>query len=356
MPIKATSLTIDVRQISLFMAVVFGGMFAQPPAANAQDPQFSQYYAAPLYLNPGLTGINQRGRAGINYRNQWPALESFETYSFYADYFFEDQYSGVGLIVNTDRVGAAGYTSTNIGLQYAYQVQLNPKWTFRPGAEVSYYWRDLDFSRLTFPDQFDNTGQVNPTTSESFESFQNRFFDLAFGGILFNKSTWLGASMFHILEPNQSFSSGDAPLRRKFGLHGGYRILFSEVFARAQYPRRGKERSFTPSFNYKQQGPFKQLDMGLYVTLEPVLLGAWYRGIPINGFSNTKSSESIIMMVGFRARNLTVGYSFDYTTSNLTLNSGGAHEISIAYAFSLANPRKPAREVRELRCPVPFQL
>ena len=39
--------------------------------SNAQDIQFSQYYAAPLYLNPALAGINQIGRAGINYRNQW---------------------------------------------------------------------------------------------------------------------------------------------------------------------------------------------------------------------------------------------------------------------------------------------
>jgi len=47
-----------------------------------QDPQFSQYYASPLYLNPGLAGINQQGRAGVNYRNQWPSIDAnFETFS-----------------------------------------------------------------------------------------------------------------------------------------------------------------------------------------------------------------------------------------------------------------------------------
>ncbi|MFT7197587.1 MAG: type IX secretion system PorP/SprF family membrane protein, partial [Marinoscillum sp.] len=148
--------------------------------AKAQDPQFSQYYAAPMYLNPGLVGINQKGRAGLNYRNQWPQIDaSYVTYSFYIDYFLEESNNAIGLIVNTDQEGIAGLKSTNVGIQYAYQLQLDQNWTFRPGIEASYYWRDLNFNRLTFGDQFDNTGQVRPTTGETFDTgFSARFFDL----------------------------------------------------------------------------------------------------------------------------------------------------------------------------------
>ena len=337
-----------------FLLVLF--TFGIQNNVQAQDPQFSQYYAAPLYLNPGLVGINQKGRAGINYRNQWPSIDAnFETYSFYLDYYFEDQYSGLGLIVNTDQEGLASLRSTNIGLQYAYQVNLNYQWTFRPGVEAAYYWRDLDFTRLTFGDQFDNTGQVLPVTGETFDTGLNaRFFDLALGGIVFSKQVWLGAAMHHILEPNHSLSGGDAPLPRKFSLHGGYRIPFTQLSARARPHPDGKERSMTPSFNYKQQGEFKQLDLGVYFTLEPILLGLWYRGLPIDGFENTKNSESLITMVGVNIRNLTFGYSFDYTVSDLGIGSGGAHEVSLIYTFTLQDPRKPPREIRELRCPVPF--
>lgn len=331
----------------------FFGCFQHPVAA--QDPQFSQYYAAPLYLNPGLVGINQKGRAGVNYRNQWPSIDAnFQTYSFYADYYFDEQYSGVGIIVNSDQEGIAGLKSTNVGLQYAYQVQLNYQWTFRPGVEASYYWRSLDFSRLTFGDQFDNTGQVRDFTSETFNGQNAQFFDLAFGGIVFSKQIWLGAAMHHVLEPNQSLAGGDSPLPRKFSLHGGYRIPFTQVSLRARPHPDGLERSFTPSFNYKSQGDFQQLDLGVYVTLEPILLGMWYRGIPLNGIEGTKNSESIISMVGVTVDKITFGYSFDYTVSDLGIGSGGAHEISLIYTFSLAPPNKPPREVRELRCPVPF--
>ncbi len=323
---------------------------------QAQDPQFSQYYAAPMYINPGLVGINQRGRAGINYRNQWPSIDAtFETYSFFADYNFEDYNSSAGIIINTDREGLVGLQSTSIGLQYAYQVRLNQKWTFRPGVEVAYYWRDLNFDRLTFGDQFDETGQVRPVSQETFNTgLSARFFDMSFGGILFNPVAWLGYSVHHVLEPNQSIAGGDAPLPRKYSLHGGYKIHFSDVSRKAKLSTKGKERSFTPSFNYRQQGDFKQLDLGVYFTLEPILLGIWYRGVPLESLRGIANNESIIGMIGVNKNDLTIGYSFDYTISDLGIGSGGAHEISISYAFSLANPRKPARDVRELRCPVPF--
>ena len=84
---------------------------------TAQDPQFSQFYAAPLYLNPALTGSTGQARVGINYRNQWPAIDAnFTTFSGYADYFFEDYNSGVGIIFTHDKEGLAGLTSTTLGL------------------------------------------------------------------------------------------------------------------------------------------------------------------------------------------------------------------------------------------------
>ena len=41
---------------------------------QAQEPQYSQFYAAPLYLNPAFTGNTEGTRFAAIYRNQWPAV------------------------------------------------------------------------------------------------------------------------------------------------------------------------------------------------------------------------------------------------------------------------------------------
>ncbi len=335
----------------VFLLLILVSAIWQDNTLMAQDPQFSQYYAAPLYLNPGLVGINQKGRMGLNYRSQWPNLEAnFETTSAYIDYHFEDYYSSVGLIFNRDKAGRAGLQSTSIGLQYAYQFQLNSKWTFRPGAEIAYYFRDLDFNNLIFGDQLNNTGANGQPTSETFSGLSARFFDLSFGGVLYSPSIWLGLSMHHVLEPNTSINGGNDPLARKFSAHGGYRIPLNPGSKKTGIG----ERSITPTFNYKTQGDFDQLDLGAYFTLDPILVGVWYRGIPIKNTNGIQNSESLIFMLGLQAKRTTFGYSYDYTISDLGIGTGGAHEISIAYSFSLGDPLKPAADVRRLKCPIPF--
>lgn len=327
-------------------------LFSQARTVRAQDPQFSQYYAAPLYLNPGLVGINQKGRMGINYRTQWPNIDAnFETFSAYIDYHFEDYFSSGGLLFTRDREGIAGLQSTTIALQYAYQFQLNYEWTFRPGVEGAYYIRNLNFDKLTFGDQFDESGLVNPTSGEVFDTGLNaRFFDLSFGGILYNPSIWIGSSLHHVTEPNQSITGEEAPLPRRFSLHGGYRLRLNPRLQSSK----SRERSVTPSFNYRAQGEFDQLDLGAYLTLQPILVGLWYRGLPIKNLDNIANNESLIFMLGLQSKRTTFGYSFDYTLSDLGIGTGGAHEVSIVYSFNLGDPLKPAADVRRLKCPLPF--
>jgi hypothetical protein len=44
---------------------------------KAQDPNFSQFFASPLTLNPALTGkFDGVFRIAGNYRNQWPTINN----------------------------------------------------------------------------------------------------------------------------------------------------------------------------------------------------------------------------------------------------------------------------------------
>ena len=62
-----------IKKYTMFLIVLISGYCDY---IYAQDPQFSQFYASPLYLNPALTGSVKCPRATLNYRNQWPALGS----------------------------------------------------------------------------------------------------------------------------------------------------------------------------------------------------------------------------------------------------------------------------------------
>jgi type IX secretion system PorP/SprF family membrane protein len=342
---------------SLFVALLF--ILVITDSVTAQDPQFSQFYAAPLYLNPAFTGSTGQARAGINYRNQWPSIDAnFTTFSAYFDYFIEDKKTGLGIILNRDREGLAGLRSMNVGLLYSYEMKITKNLGFRPGFQAALYNRDVNFNRLTFGDQFDPlTGEIiNPTTAESFNTnFSKTFVDLSVGGIFFTKTAWLGVAANHVNRPNQSIIDEKSPLPIKYSFHGGFKYFMRPGVVGSGIYARPAERSLAPTVQYRHQGEFDQMDAGLYYTAEPMVLGVWYRGIPfknVNGFVN---NESIVVLIGFTkigAKDaLNIGYSYDYTISKLGPGSGGAHEFSLTYTWPMRNPRKPPPDKLYIPCP-----
>ena len=340
-------------------------MLVSEGVVTAQDPQFSQFYAAPLYLNPAMAGSTGQARAGINYRNQWPAIDAnFTTTSVYFDYFIADKKSGVGFLLTQDREGLAGLRSLSVALQYSYELRITENLGFSPGFQVGYVSRDVNFNRLTFGDQFDaNTGNfINPTTAEQFNTdFRKSFLDLSVGGLLFTRSAWLGIAVNHLTQPNQSIIDEEAPLPMKFSFHGGFKIPLRPGVVGSGVYARSSERSISPAFQYRHQGEFDQLDLGLYFTFEPLVLGTWYRGVPFKTINEIPNNESIVLLIGFtkiggKDKNgnrdgLTIGYSYDYTISKLGIGAGGAHEFSLVYTWPMRNPRKPPPDKMVIPCP-----
>ncbi|MFM7195647.1 MAG: type IX secretion system membrane protein PorP/SprF [Bacteroidota bacterium] len=330
--------------------------------ALSQDPQFSQFYAAPLYLNPAFTGSSQQGRVGMNYRNQWPSIDAnFTTVSAFADAYLEDYNSGVGIILTSDRATQLGLNNTTLGFQYAYQVQLTKKLSFRPGVQVSLTNRSVNFNDLIFGDMIDpSTGNIIPGSSgENLTGTNNRFFpDLGFGGLLYSTNAWLGVSASHIIRPDQSLAGGEDRLATKFSAHAGWKFFFKSGVMGMGYETKAQERSIAPAIQYRHQGQYDQMDMGLYLTMEPFVVGTWYRGVPFKKVDGVINNESFVLSLGLVKKSgknlndiLNIGYSYDYTISKLGPQSGGAHEVSLVYSWPIRNPRKPAKDKLIIPCP-----
>jgi type IX secretion system PorP/SprF family membrane protein len=323
--------------------------------SKSQDVQYSQFYAAPLYLNPALTGASELTRIGVNYRNQWPGLDhSFNSYSAYIDHYIFDYNSGIGLIFNGNQETLANLSTNEIGLSYSYRLKLSEKHFFRIGGQVSYMQRDAFFSDLVFGSMIDIVnGSVGGITDElngiPLDS-RHSFFDYAVGGLFYNDKFWIGGSAHHLTEPNVSFiNDKSSVLPMKVSLQGGYKMNLAPG-GRDYFTHLSQERSLSFAFNYKQQDPFNQLDLGAQLFLEPLVLGVWYRGLPTK--NNLPNNEAFIGLVGVSLESgLDIGYSYDVTVSKLgQKNSGGAHEISLRYTFLWGDPRSRNQRSRVIPC------
>jgi len=320
-------------------------------ASKAQDPHFSQYYAAPLYLNPAFAGTGQDHRFIANYRNQWPSIANgFVTYAFSYDYNISDLRSGVGLLATVDKAGSANLSSTTLEFVYSYKIQLSNKWIITPGLSFGYGNRDIDFNKLVFGDQLDfaDDGSAPTTDSQVRNNLGSaNYFDFGTGILVYNKSFWFGASASHINQPNRSLLGGENKIPMKRSIHAGVKIpLYSGIF------KRDRISSIAPSFVYQSQGDFDQLDIGLHFMYSPIMIGAWYRGIPLQqNEKDNVSQDAIVLILGMQFDNLEIGYSYDFTVSELNAVSGGAHEVSVKYSLDISLRNKSKPKDKFIPCP-----
>lgn len=92
---------------------------------SAQDAEFSQFFANPLYLNPALAGTTELPRVALNYRNQWPQRGiAFNTYSVSYDQLFPKLNAGIGLQLIHDQEPNNIINSNTAALSYSYHIKL----------------------------------------------------------------------------------------------------------------------------------------------------------------------------------------------------------------------------------------
>jgi type IX secretion system PorP/SprF family membrane protein len=217
-----------------------------------------------------------------------------------------------------------------VSLQYAYHANLNETALLSMGIQGSGVFRSLDYSHLTYGDQLGSflvNGSLGNTFDPLATQFVNRtgYLDLSAGVLLNDVDYWLGASVHHLNRPNQSLiRSSDDLIAPKYALMGGFSAAITEKI------------SLKPAVYVKNQGAFSQLDVGTYLQLDPIVLGFWYRGLPLNKQTakSASSRESLIGLIGIQNNRYSFGYSYDFTVSGLGVGSGGAHELSFSYVLN----------------------
>jgi type IX secretion system PorP/SprF family membrane protein len=294
---------------------------------KAQDPQFTQFYANPLYFNPAFAGTARCPRICMNYRNQWPMLPGrYETYSFSGDLHMDALAGGLGVLVTTDDQAHGILKTTNASLIYSYQAVINREFSLKFGLQATYMQKSLDVNALNFGDMIDARRGFVWNTNEAIPSPRKTGADFSAGVLGYSKQYFFGFAAHHINQPDEGLL-GSSKLPAKFTAHGGVIIPLEK----------GNESYISPNILFQAQAKSQQLNLGLYYVKGPFVAGLWYR-----------NADAVIVLVGVQNANFKAGYSYDVTVSELAGSTAGAHEISVQLQFECKAKRK---KYRTISCP-----
>ena len=312
------------------------------PAARAQDPGFSQFFASPLTLNPALTGkFNGTVRIAGNYRNQWPAINNAfitSTVSIDAPILTNklpvNDTWGLGILAMNDKTADGILTSNYFSISTAYHKALDEDGyhSIGVGFQGTYANQNLDGTRLTFEDglQLDGTFLRSPTEAINSEYVSVHYFDADLG-VLYNATTdgnnnfYLGASAYHLNRPKASFLGVDTiyvPVRET--LHGG-----------GFFPLAGTASTIYISGLVSNQAGARQYVLGgawsASATTDETSPVNFYAGVWARFTNNT--TDALIPYVGLDYNDFSLGVTYDVNISPLASasQSRGGIEISLIY-------------------------
>jgi type IX secretion system PorP/SprF family membrane protein len=304
----------------------------------AQDAHFSQYYANPIYLNPAFAGLDRCPTVHTNYRNQYPELGVYQTYSASYDQYVDKLNGGVALMAMRDDAGNGALNLTEVSAVYSYHLEVNRKFSLLSGFQATFRQRALDWGQFTFPDMIDPFyGFVLPTNEVAPGNNFNNHLDLSFGMLGFTDKWYIGVVGHHLTEPNEAFLS-QSKLPLKLTAHAGANIPIGR-----KRLHNSLQSYVVPNVVYQQQGSASQLTAGVSFARGPLAGGLAVRQGSFN-------PDAVIFILGITPPDLpwTFGYSYDYTISDLTNTLGGSHEVSLGYKLPC---RTRTSKIRALKCP-----
>lgn len=337
------------------------GLFAllATQKTNAQDVHFSQQYAAPLHINPAMTGLMQGDmRGSIIYRNQWASAMTGAPYrtiygsadvalSGFGDY---DRLA-VGLMLYNDSGGEVAFQTNYIDLALAYNLAVGERAYLSLGLEGGVSQRGIDLSNAQFGNQFDGNNYT-PTISsdENFETLSRWRANVAAGGMFYmgigqRSNIFIGGGLYHFTNPDISFTGLELDqVSSKISIQTGGKAAL------------GKQFDLLPTLYFLKQGAHNQLNVGTWgryifdrnrhTGLEKAFgVGMWSR------FANNVSSfgmDAIILGAKIDYNQFSAGLTYDITASSLSLaNSGqGGMEIAVTYTAPLRE-----RKQKTMECP-----
>lgn len=286
-----------------FILMSFAGLKAQ------QLPQYSQYMFNYYAINPAFAGVNANWEVVSNNRYQWLGItDAPRTYTFSAYGSSKDRKMGFGGYVYTDIVGP----TRRLGVQGSYSYHINLTEGIRLGFGLSggiNQW-SVDAHKIVT----NETG--DPIFDNGIVSSLNP--DLKFGLWLYHKNWHFGFSAPHLLRKRMYFFDGKDNslnvMKDHYFFNAGYTFELHEDWK--------LEASAMLKYVFPVPPKTDMVVRGIYKDM--LWLGVGYR-----------TRDAMIFMAGYQYNDfLRIGYSYDYTTTDLVNYNSGSHELVLSILFA----------------------
>lgn len=299
--------------ITIFCCTFWLSLASSTILVAQQYPVFTQYYFNELVINPAYAGNHVQLSLTAMYRNQWVNFPGApKTFSFSAHTALYKNKMGLGMLVNTDKIGS--YSNQNVYFQYAYKLHFN-KATLSMGMQAGFNFLGVDFSKLDL---------LNPN-DPSFAPLND--FKPNFGaGLFYSKENFfVGFSVPFILNNGVSnLESAIDEIReaRYYFIRGG-----------TIFPINPKKTvKLNPSLLVRaQEGQPLSFDFNLGFIIHDVVSvgGSWRSGDALITFIDLKISDSFHF-----------AYSYDWTGSDINRFSNGSHEFTLNYRAKITQAQR----------------
>lgn len=273
-----------------------------------QEPLYTQYMFNTVSVNPAYAGTRNAMNVLLLSRMQWTGMAGApRTYDFTMHTPLNNYKMGLGLSVVSDNHGPVNNYYINVN--YAYRVQLSDELTLSMGIKGGIYNYYVNLSDLNVGGSGDNAFMSN--VEQRFQP------NAGLGLYMYTDKYYVGASVPKLIQTElsgeQSSYSSLSDLKQHFFIMGGYVFDLN------------KNLKFKPSVLTKvvTGAPLSTDVTAQFLLKDTYWLGATYRvGDAVALIGNIKLNKQLM-----------VGYSYDFTVSELNNYNNGSHEIIVSYDF-----------------------
>ncbi len=272
----------------------------------SQDPIFFNNQQNRLFVNPAYTGSVESFSVAMNYRNQWPQFHSYQTFTTEINQYL-GKGNGVSVLFSNDNAANTLF-KRELVLGYAKTISFNENHHLSLGVQTGFFTKKINWDNLTFGDQIDpRRGFVYQSNDIIYKKYVTNV-DINCGLLYYTKFFFLGTSVKHLTQPNESFLGGVSRLPMLYSGQIGGKVLLNDLTLLPSISAY-KQGSFKPSIVYNLSSRYKKVQLDV---------GYWnYNGLTF-GF-------------GLNYDTFSLGYTFGMSNSSLLSSSISTHEVRAVF-------------------------